>query len=670
VDERLFAALTAVQQRGEPDGPALRALAGASRARVVRWRCADGPAPHELEPWAAERLGRTAAWSECADSEELRVGFDERDRPVLAERRWVTGAVALLEAWDHGSGWSEVLRPLDEGRVARTRYVLDAEGRTVAVAALEAGALRVERWRWSADGPTAGEEVTLDRDFAIAAAYVARFLPSGELERLEWGSQEIGSLTSADLRARVREGLARAREIATHEVLFDARVHAPAGASPPLDEVARLLVEALRAAVVSAVASSGVERPFVVQVVAERGRLPPVVRIGAARLRARATELIEEDAAAVALLGAASLPDGSTGELIGRLDDRALAACRALNGMLARGSREHDAARGALERLGGDLARALNGHPWQGVEAPFLALVEVGDPYGQRTGYDRAADAVGAARVDAFRASVATRPRGASAAVDAARDDRERLSELLASRGLDRHAARLAREVAVWGARLVRTPSPARSRLGGPPLLPAQASWPRTTAGRPLAFLAGIDLAELPAFSGRDVLPPAGWLLYFADTDPHDPALVDTASNTEAAAARVLHVAAGDTPRVAQPPEALHAPDSGPVRLIPQLTLPDHADIADDLALDTVEAAVYEQIAFALRRAEPGDDWVLGAVSDPQATAPDPASVLLLHVSSQSELDILDAGSLQFRIAAADARAGEWSRAYALAFTR
>ena len=38
----------------------------------------------------------------------------------------------------------------------------------------------------------------------------------------------------------------------------------------------------------------------------------------------------------------------------------------------------------------------------------------------------------------------------------------------------------------------------ANTRLGGPGLLPAGAAWPRTSAGRPLAFLAGLDLAELP----------------------------------------------------------------------------------------------------------------------------------------------------------------------------
>lgn len=54
------------------------------------------------------------------------------------------------------------------------------------------------------------------------------------------------------------------------------------------------------------------------------------------------------------------------------------------------------------------------------------------------------------------------------------------------------------------------------SRLGGTPDLPAEAHWP-TWQGRPLSFLAQLNLAELAAYPAAAALPAAGWLLFFYD---------------------------------------------------------------------------------------------------------------------------------------------------------
>jgi uncharacterized protein YwqG len=54
------------------------------------------------------------------------------------------------------------------------------------------------------------------------------------------------------------------------------------------------------------------------------------------------------------------------------------------------------------------------------------------------------------------------------------------------------------------------------SRLGGLPALPATIAWPAHD-GRPLAFIAQIDLATLPSIAARAGVPADGLLLFFYD---------------------------------------------------------------------------------------------------------------------------------------------------------
>ena len=59
----------------------------------------------------------------------------------------------------------------------------------------------------------------------------------------------------------------------------------------------------------------------------------------------------------------------------------------------------------------------------------------------------------------------------------------------------------------------------ARSYFGGDPVLPTSYPWPMTTycgTRTPMHFLAQIDLAELPDFADRALLPDAGRLAFFA----------------------------------------------------------------------------------------------------------------------------------------------------------
>jgi len=58
------------------------------------------------------------------------------------------------------------------------------------------------------------------------------------------------------------------------------------------------------------------------------------------------------------------------------------------------------------------------------------------------------------------------------------------------------------------------------SRVGGMPALPNGATWPQSTAGAPLAFVAQIALAELSELEGAAALPDTGRLVLFCDHAP------------------------------------------------------------------------------------------------------------------------------------------------------
>lgn len=62
-------------------------------------------------------------------------------------------------------------------------------------------------------------------------------------------------------------------------------------------------------------------------------------------------------------------------------------------------------------------------------------------------------------------------------------------------------------------------------QLGGSPALPDGTQWPRSQAGRPLGFVAGIDLGRVPVASLDMPLPGDGTLLLFyrdPSQDPHE----------------------------------------------------------------------------------------------------------------------------------------------------
>jgi uncharacterized protein DUF1963 len=240
--------------------------------------------------------------------------------------------------------------------------------------------------------------------------------------------------------------------------------------------------------------------------------------------------------------------------------------------------------------------------------------------------------------------------------------DRDALRELLERLGLDAHADRLAHDVAEVGLLLRHTRGrTAGSRLGGPALLPPGAEWPATEDGRPLSFLAGIDLAELPPGGGR---PAAGWWLFFADLgfDDDDDPFGEPEDNRPGARGRLLPVPAGETPEPATPrgEELNHLP----VAFAPMLTLPE----PESAGLDVYARQAYEAALQALWKAsgEPewlgAQHWIGGHVPDAQGLTPEPGTVLLLHLADDAALGFgfLDAGTLQFLIPAGALARGDY----------
>ena len=83
----------------------------------------------------------------------------------------------------------------------------------------------------------------------------------------------------------------------------------------------------------------------------------------------------------------------------------------------------------------------------------------------------------------------------------------------------------------------------AKSWLGGAPRLGGK-PWPRGEDGRPLHFMAQVDLREIAAAGGSAELPADGALAFFIGADaPH--------------AAKVIHIPPGTDPSVTPPPDDL-----------------------------------------------------------------------------------------------------------------
>lgn len=111
---------------------------------------------------------------------------------------------------------------------------------------------------------------------------------------------------------------------------------------------------------------------------------------------------------------------------------------------------------------------------------------------------------------------------------------------------------------------------PATSRLGGSPDLPAGFIWP-DHLGRPLCFVAQLDLAEVRAADGPEWLPAHGLLYFFLALDEAPYGEQENAESTW----RVLHHAAGTAVERREAPASVTAVwDERPVGFTATMSYP------------------------------------------------------------------------------------------------
>ena len=229
------------------------------------------------------------------------------------------------------------------------------------------------------------------------------------------------------------------------------------------------------------------------------------------------------------------------------------------------------------------------------------------------------------------------------------------LAEVLREHGLAAHADRLAFACAKVGLQVLTAADDAAvlSRLGGPPLLPAGCAWPHHGRGRPLSFLAGLNLAEIRAAGGDQRLPADGWLLFFADLDTGEcEGMVDYSDNDDDAPARVLHVPAGEEPvETHSPAELLEHPEfvlnARRVTFDSCLTLSNDDELPERLGLNDYEMESWEELSEVLLAGRPvmsTDDWRGNAVDDllSQAAAEDSRHGDRVYIDDDADAFVVD----------------------------
>ena len=227
----------------------------------------------------------------------------------------------------------------------------------------------------------------------------------------------------------------------------------------------------------------------------------------------------------------------------------------------------------------------------------------------------------------------------------------------------------------------VQLPTPSHSWFLGAPALPAETQWP-AYEGRPLGFLACLDLAEMRAVLPIEWLPGTGTLSFFYDLEGQ-PWGFDPKDRGRWA---VIHSLAPERP--------VAPPGSRRVEFRRLQTYPHHtrAEI-QQLALTAEERELYWDIHAARNGKGPGhqiggfpsivqnDD--LEVVSElasggtycgdgisterGKELAPDAREWrLLLQLTSDETVDFMwgDAGNLYFMIKESDARAGRFERTW------
>lgn len=231
----------------------------------------------------------------------------------------------------------------------------------------------------------------------------------------------------------------------------------------------------------------------------------------------------------------------------------------------------------------------------------------------------------------------------------------------------------------------------ARSRIGGLPRLPSGTDWP-TRQGRPMAFLAELDLVELRGAGGADWLPADGALQFFYDNqdmpwgfDPVDRDGWLVLHVREDGETRPAPVNLGRDDRFPEkhlrPVMATSYPH--PDRLGPDFTSRDYDFDQVDALLDAGAKVGEDHRVGGYPSPIQGDDMELEAqlasngikVGGSEGYATDDAKQLepgaadwrlLLQIDSDDDAEMMwgDAGKLYFWVREQDARAADFSKVW------
>ena len=236
-------------------------------------------------------------------------------------------------------------------------------------------------------------------------------------------------------------------------------------------------------------------------------------------------------------------------------------------------------------------------------------------------------------------------------------NDRAELFTILTESGLPAEGAARVVEDAAWG--FLLAPGRGESRIGGRPVLAGD--WPLTADGRPLTHLATLALAELSDVDGREVLPAAGWLSFFADLEDEDALCDEIGPGDELADRRaVIHTEVG------VPTHEPEGPSLEELRVLPsarlQLRYVGFGYANHLYGLDSVSERVLERI---VERANGTIRTSCSATPRPsRTTRVTRGETSLLHLVDDGEIgfSFMDAGSVHFFAAPNDVRAGRWDQ--------
>ncbi|UOX85766.1 YwqG family protein [Amycolatopsis sp. FBCC-B4732] len=251
------------------------------------------------------------------------------------------------------------------------------------------------------------------------------------------------------------------------------------------------------------------------------------------------------------------------------------------------------------------------------------------------------------------------------------------------------------------GIRLVTDGEGARvGRLGGAPVLPADAQWPEWPGRGPLDFLASVDCAALPRESLSIPLPAAGTLLFFYfDADRRGSDDIPVLEDVDAA--RVVFVPAGGPSAERAAPDGLDpypardlfgevvatAPEREHILLDQTRTASGETldEAAEEVQIpgEFVGSEVFGELAAQARGRGPEHQvggfaapvqgaveneiaaHVLGGYRDPGLAEEAAQWVLLAQIDTDDEADMIwgDAGMLYWVIRSDDLEAGRFDRA-------